>query len=259
MARKKRNQDEDSGADVGMVMTCSLFLIILTFFILLNSIAVIDEHRERKALASLIGAFGSLTGGLSPSKSGDALIPATAPMEANASDIADLMQVINQPKYQHIQVGMPKEAGHAVININAQALFEENRLHLKEEAFPLLDRLGEFIKPGDYPIEVIGHTDNRVAGEKGYKSNWEISSLMALQVLKYFADQTRIDLKRMTAYGRGSRQPVASNATPLSRALNRRVEILLDYEAPDYANRIYQKKHTGIFTYKHFSFKVLNR
>ncbi|MBW2681247.1 MAG: flagellar motor protein MotB, partial [Deltaproteobacteria bacterium] len=66
MDKNKKKKIDDDGADIGMVMTVSLFLILLTFFILLNSIAVIDEHRSRMAIGSLIGAFGGLPGGLSP-------------------------------------------------------------------------------------------------------------------------------------------------------------------------------------------------
>jgi chemotaxis protein MotB len=79
MDKKKKNIDDD-GADIGMVMTVSLFLILLTFFILLNSIAVIDEHRSRMAIGSLIGAFGGLPGGLSPLETGKSIMPPSAPM-----------------------------------------------------------------------------------------------------------------------------------------------------------------------------------
>jgi len=79
MNKKKKKKIDDDGADIGMVMTVSLFLILLTFFILLNSIAVIDEHRSRVAIGSLIGAFGGLPGGLSPLKTGNDIIPPSAP------------------------------------------------------------------------------------------------------------------------------------------------------------------------------------
>jgi chemotaxis protein MotB len=51
-------------------MTVALFLILLTFFVLLCSIAVIDEEKTRVAIGSLIGSFGSLPKGLSPLEHG---------------------------------------------------------------------------------------------------------------------------------------------------------------------------------------------
>ena len=57
MAKRNRGEDKSSGSDVGLVMMLSLFLILLTFFILLNSIATMDEKRTRVAIGSLMGAF----------------------------------------------------------------------------------------------------------------------------------------------------------------------------------------------------------
>ena len=54
MAKRKREGEGDSGVNVGLIMTISLFLILLTFFILLNSIAEVDERRTRIAIAGTL-------------------------------------------------------------------------------------------------------------------------------------------------------------------------------------------------------------
>ena len=64
MGRKKKTFNPEAVKDIGRVMNVCLFLILLTFFILLNTFAVMDEWKVRRAWGSLIGAFGSLTGGL---------------------------------------------------------------------------------------------------------------------------------------------------------------------------------------------------
>ena len=46
----------------------SLNIILLAFFIMLNALAVVDEKREIIVLGSLIGTFGILPKGLSPTK-----------------------------------------------------------------------------------------------------------------------------------------------------------------------------------------------
>ena len=63
-----------SAEDAFAVMFTSLNLILLSFFILLNSIAVVDNNRQRRALGSLRGSFGILLGGENPdSNSGKSL------------------------------------------------------------------------------------------------------------------------------------------------------------------------------------------
>ncbi|MFB6359078.1 MAG: flagellar motor protein MotB, partial [Thiohalorhabdaceae bacterium] len=61
MAKKKGGGSNDGSR----VMFVSLFMILLAFFILLNSIATIQEQRKKEALESLGGAFGQLPAGAS--------------------------------------------------------------------------------------------------------------------------------------------------------------------------------------------------
>jgi chemotaxis protein MotB len=255
--RKKRKIDDDSGADVGMVMTVSLFLILLTFFILLNSIAVIDENKTRMAIGSLIGAFGGLPGGLSPMKSGESVLPPSAPMIEEELTIEQLMSYVKRDlKELAGDIKLETIGGQKRIIINEAELFMGNGFKIKPSIQPLLDKLGQIINKGSFPVEIAGYTDNVIHPENGYKSNWELSAIMTLKVLKYFVAQCEVLPGRLTAYGRGSNNPVASNDTRQSRAQNRRVEIDLKYKAPAYVKRIFNKNPTGFFTYKKFDFKI---
>lgn len=71
-------------------------------------------------------------------------------------------------------------------------------------------------------IIVEGHTDNTGVSDK----NWELSTARALAVCKELISQG-IDPQRLTAAGRGSYAPVASNNTKEGQSLNRRTEIIL--------------------------------
>jgi chemotaxis protein MotB len=257
MNQKKKKKVDDDGADIGIVMTVSLFLILLTFFILLNSIAVLDEHRSRVAIGSLIGAFGGLPGGLSPMKTGKNMMPPSAPMVDEELTIKQLLSYINNKRTPWPGDIIVKTAeDKLIITINEKALFKGSRLELKPSIFHVLDELCSIMNKGNYPVEIIGHTDNIRAGEKGFVSNWELSSLMAIQLAKYFISKGAVSPKRLSPCGCGSSKPTSSNATRQSRSQNRRVEIILNYKAPDYINRIFRKKPSGFFTYKKFDFKI---
>ena len=135
-------------------------------------------------------------------------------------------------------------------------LFTGKGFEIKPSIQPLLDKLGQVISKGSFPVEIAGYTDNVTHQENGYKSNWEISAVMALKVLKYFVSQCGVLPNRLTAYGCGSNNPITSNESIQSRAQNRRVEIDLKYNAPAYIKRIFKKKPSGFFTYKKFDFKI---
>ena len=254
MDRKKKNIDDEPGADIGAVMTVSLFLILLTFFILLNSLAVLDEKKIRLSLDSLSGAFGSFTGGFSASNTGKLTpLPAT-PMIEKGLDHNKLLNIINMDVKD--QISLKSHESKEIITINEKFLFDENKLKLKTSSYPVLNRLCDFIKNRDYPVEIAGHTDNRPAEEKGYKSNFELSALMAMQVFKYFESAGGIQPDRLEAYGCDSHRSIVSNDTRQLRAQNRRVDIILNFSAPAYIKRIYRKKPSGVFTYMKFDFRI---
>ena len=254
MAARKRNREDGPTINITLVMTVCLFLILLTFFILLNSIAVIDEQKKLLAIGSLLGAFGALPGGISPSKTGESIMSRFAPMTDEKLDIVELLSRMDRMMVG--QVRRESNRGREVITISESVLFGADKHQLKPASFPLLNKICGIMRKGDYPVEIVGHTDGRPGEDKGFRSNWELSSLMAIQILKYFVGKGRISAERLSAYGRGSTHPVASNDTRESRAQNRRVEVILDFNAPLYEKRIFKKRPAGTLTYKNFDFKV---
>jgi chemotaxis protein MotB len=254
MARKLKKNKEENGADIGNVMTCSLFLIILTFFILLNSIAVIDNKKVRMAIGSLTGAFGSFKGGMSPLKTGKSIMPMSSPIVKQKMNLNKLVESLNPERLDNIKVISRQD--RSILVINEKALFEMNTHRLKPEASPFLNRLCHLANSGEYSLEIVGHTDNRSADEKGYRSNWELTSLMAIQVQKYLVDKGGVAPKRVTAYGHAGYDSIASNDTRESREQNRRIEIVFRYQMPSYIKKIFNDRPAGNFTYKRFNFKV---
>ncbi len=254
MVKKKRDTDDSPKVNVGMLMTVCLFLILLTFFVLLNSIAVIDERKKIMAIGSLLGAFGSLSGGLSPLKTGESILPVSPPMTETELDVEALLLLMDKRMAGQIKIESGKD--REIITINEKALFDKDKYRLKSSSYPLLDKLSDLIEEGDYPVEIVGHTDNRPAEEKGYRSNWELSTRMAIQALRYFVEKGKVLPERLTAYGCGSYKPIASNDTRQSRAQNRRVDVILNFRMPAYLKRIYRKGPAGVFTYKKFDFRV---
>jgi chemotaxis protein MotB len=254
MAKGKRNREDSFPVNITLLMMISLFLILLTFFVLLNSIAIVDEQKKLIGIGSVLGAFGALPGGISASNSGESVTGPFATMTDERPDIVELLSLMD--KMMVGQVRRESSNDKEVITINENVLFGVDKRQLKPSAFPLLNKICGIVRKGDYPVEIVGHTDSRPGENKGFRSNWELSSLMAIQVLKYLVGKGGISAERLSAYGRGSTRPVASNDTRESRAQNRRVEVILHFNVPLYVKRILKKTPTGSFTYKDFDFKL---
>jgi chemotaxis protein MotB len=255
MIKKKRQPDPPS-VDLLPVMTVSLFLILLTFFILLNSIAVIDEKRVRSALGSIMGAFGSYTGGYSATKSGDMLIPPGAPMEDQETDFVKVLNLEQKQVADHVE--LIYQGGNQQISIHSSFLFAPDSVVLQAEAKALLTRLAGLIHSGSYPVEIIGHTGQMPAADKKEVSGWERSSRMATAVYAYLKTAGGISDERLHAYGAGAYRPRHPTSTLASRALNDRVEITLYTQALVDTRRIMKKKPPNIFTFDTFDFKIFD-
>ena len=71
-------------------------------------------------------------------------------------------------------------------------------------------------------MQVLGHTDD--TGSASY--NYDLSQRRAAAVSAVLIG-SGVPATRIQTIGRGMDQPVASNATPEGRALNRRVDIVI--------------------------------
>ena len=118
-----------------------------------------------------------------------------------------------------------REAESTTVAISSDVLFDSSSAELDEEAKGALDEAARRIEshePG--PVTIIGHTDSVDSDA----SNLTLSTERAAAVAT--ALEERIDTSRyeLSTDGKGETEPIASNDTEEGRALNRRVEIVLE-------------------------------
>lgn len=98
--------------------------------------------------------------------------------------------------------------------------FDFDKTTLKNESFPELDKVVDFLKQNaSVEIEISGHTDNK--GSDDY--NATLSQGRSEAVVSYLISQG-IDGYRLTAHGYGESKPIDTNDSDEGRANNRRVE-----------------------------------
>jgi len=147
------------------------------------------------------------------------------------------------------EVKLKMEERGLVITVLAEVLFDSGKTELRQESFPILDKVAKILKEElrSHNVGIEGHTDNQPIKYSGWKSNWELSTHRALSVLHYL-EEKGISPARLSAIGYGEYRPVASNDTPEGRQLNRRVEIVvlprlvkkLEMEKPESKEEIFK-------------------
>lgn len=111
--------------------------------------------------------------------------------------------------------------------INSEILFSSGQADLSREGLAVLQRLIKVMKDSKHNITIEGHTDSVPIRGGRYPSNWELSSSRAGSVVRYF-EANGIAKNRLRAVGYADTKPLAANDTPQNRALNRRVELLME-------------------------------
>ena len=126
------------------------------------------------------------------------------------------------------QVALHMDDRGLVIVLSDDVLFDSGKAKIKEDAEPVLDKVAATIKRKvpNKNIGISGHTDNVPITYSKWKSNWELSTARATNVLHYL-ESKGVSAGELSATGYGEHRPVASNDTPEGRAKNRRVEIVI--------------------------------
>jgi chemotaxis protein MotB len=249
MKSKKKNSEETTAPDLVQVMTVSLFIILLAFFILLNSIAVIDDEKRLAVMDSLIGNFGVLTGGLSVVKGQGGVM--TLPDMENLSSHVDFSDMIVGAEDIIQLIRVSTDYRGTVMTIPAHLLFERGERRLIPPGLEILDRLGATLRKNDYPVEIIAHTDNQAPYQHPDISNRELSTLRAVNILSFLITKKGLKPERFSAFGWGSYRPIVSNRTKETREINRRVEVV-------FIHKRIPEKPKGIFTFRKFFFNVFD-
>lgn len=101
--------------------------------------------------------------------------------------------------------------------------FDTGRAEIKPNLRPILDQFAQGLsQQPSMEVRIVGHTDNT----GGDAINDPLSVNRAQSARDYLVARG-VSSSRISIDGRGSREPIASNATAEGRARNRRIDILL--------------------------------
>ena len=117
------------------------------------------------------------------------------------------------------------------INMVDRVLFDSGQAQVKPAGIKVLKQVGDVLnKITDKQIRIEGHTDNVPISAKlqdKFKTNWELSTARATNVVRYLIDQGGVGRQHLSAVGYAETRPIASNDTDEGRSSNRRIEIVL--------------------------------
>ncbi len=253
LAKKKSREvhEEHENHERWLVSYADFITLLFAFFVVMYSISRVDVKRMLEAAHSIKWALAfSGTGGVStpplfegpPSEGGCAVALAngqhsSTPQEKMALEklrkkIEKKLRNVLIDKHQEFVI-TDIEGRRLTVRMAASNFFDTGLAALRPEALPVLDAIAGEVVPIGRNIRIEGHTDIGVVRSPRYRNNWDLSAARAATVVTYLEQAHRVEPKRLSAVGRGSTKPIATNDTLEGRETNRRIEIVVEMEKPD--------------------------
>ena len=117
--------------------------------------------------------------------------------------------------------------GRMVLALPSDVLFDSGSARLSKTGKDAVQQVGGVLSAmGRRRVQVEGHTDNVPIHNEQFASNWELASARALVVVRAMM-QSGMPSDAISAASYGEFHPAVSNDAPESRAVNRRIEIVL--------------------------------
>ncbi|MFZ5584392.1 MAG: OmpA/MotB family protein [Thermodesulfobacteriota bacterium] len=197
-----------------MITFADAVTLLLTFFVLLLSVADLNPHKYEEIKASMAQAV--------------ARHQAETPFTQLSQRLEQLASAgeLGQSELNATPRGL-------VLEFTGTTLYEPGSASLKTQALEILRRVARQITAmpgGDYRVVVEGHTDDVPIKTPQFPSNWELSTQRATNVVRYLI-QEGVPASRLQAAGFAETRPKAPNRDHMGRPLpenqakNRRVVI----------------------------------
>jgi len=217
-----------------LVQFGDLMSLLLTFFILLLSMAVMDKKKVEEYFEIMRKAMGFLDQTQDTVKREEATNTskdASSDDDSNASDtesaVEEMTQIAEEINEQTStlseQVQITEGNNEFTLDVPSSLMFMEGEYELtNKSAKRFISKIARVIRtmPQTFDIEIIGHTDrSNFTSDTIPRDGWDLSALRSISVVKELI-KNRIDPSQLKVSSYSSYRPKSENA-----AENRRVEL----------------------------------
>lgn len=219
-----------------LVQFGDLMSLLLTFFILLLSMAVMDKKKVEEYFDIMKKAMGFIDASTDvetqsekhstqdSSSDSDNESSSETSFESTAEEVSQIVQELNSSQnIESQEISIEKGKNEFTLDIPSTIMFEDGQYELSNESAKVfISKIARVIRtmPQTFNIEIIGHTDtNRILGSNIPRDAWDISALRSISVVKELI-KNRIDPSILKVAAYASFHPKSDVA-----ADNRRVEM----------------------------------
>ena len=235
--RKKRGEGEQENHERWLLTYADLITLLLAFFIMMYTLSKQDAQKYQEVTEYLRAIFTGGTAILHKGGAGSAPAAAAAPVTLPPVEATN-NQIMRQLEEEIKNLGPLGDMEHnfsvfadergIVVRVLDKAFFDEGKADLKDKAKKAIQKIIPIIKQVNRDVRIEGHTDNVPINTQEFRSNWELSVRRATEVVRYIIEKSDIPPKMISAAGYAEFRPLLPNTTPENRAVNRRIELIIE-------------------------------
>jgi chemotaxis protein MotB len=234
-----------------LVSYADFITLLFAFFVVLYASAEMDKQKAVRLSAAIQGGFQQLGAfandqagssgderkqsiGTPPVSSLGGSHPRSGPGGVVDADTLqrELEAVLGAEIREH-EIDMRVTPEGLVLSLREVGFFDSGRAEMVPTALPKLGKIASILNSHGFDIRVEGHTDDVPIHNSEFKSNWELSTARATQVVTLLVESYDLDPLRVSAAGYGPYRPVASNDSAQGRKVNRRVDLVITSNSPE--------------------------
>jgi chemotaxis protein MotB len=250
MSRRKK-QHGPVNHERWLVSYADFITLLFAFFVVLYASAEVDNKKIARVSAAIeggfqqLGAFPGSKGGPpdrtqpAPANQAPMILPEVAPpiIEHDAGgggfgppDVDKLKRELEEALGEEIQkheIEMRVTPEGLVVSLREVGFFNTGEATLLTGGQNTLTRIAKVLNARGFHIRVEGHTDNVPIHNGHFKSNWELSTARATEVVALLIEKHGFDPSQISAAGYSQYHPITSNDTTEGRQTNRRVDVVV--------------------------------
>lgn len=224
---------QDSYSDL-MTDLLAIFVVLFSFAMMSQSIALSNAMAghdkkivifDESASQILPGQDGVLTG------EDDLVVDQDSDESSEDNFVDSLNEYINENGLSEQMSATKQESNQILLRVGGSVLFDSGKADISSNAEQLLSKLSGILNVHADSIKLVrieGHTDDRPINSELYKSNWELSTFRAVNVLRRMLEISQLEAEKFSAVGYGEFHPIVDNDTNANRAKNRRVDFIIE-------------------------------
>ncbi|HTP65650.1 MAG TPA: flagellar motor protein MotB [Geobacteraceae bacterium] len=251
---RKKKPEKEPNLERWLVSYADFITLLFAVFVTLYAMSQTDKRKVEALVASLRESFGYVKTGasaervtvmdstdlrsipsikpeiLTPGKGGEDEGITRKRTHAEIKDFEEIKKAIEEYLNRYgaqdkVNVEVTKRG--LVVSLKEVGFFDSGSAVVKESAYPLLAKVAESLTRYTNPVRVEGNTDNVPISSRAFKSNWELSTTRATNIVHYLIENYGFQPEKISAVGYGEYRPMADNESSSGRSKNRRVDIVL--------------------------------